>query len=231
MSTANETILLIERKDSRDQTFAVALDQKGYKVEVVSTGYLALERAKVLRPEIIVLNAASLGSSGVRICQRLNEEIYGVPIIHILGSEEHAKELRNGLADATLVMPFTPRKLINRIKRLLPGARKDAIEVGPIRLVPGVRIVEAHGRERRLTPKTANLLETFLKSPGQTLDRGFLMRKVWNTNYMGDTRTLDVHVRWAREAIEPDPDSPVHIVTVRGIGYRFEPYPQVEETD
>jgi DNA-binding response OmpR family regulator len=77
----------------------------------------------------------------------------------------------------------------------------------------------------RLTPKAADLLHVFLKHPGDILDRGFLMRQVWDTDYIGDTRTIDVHVRWVREAIEADPTAPTHIVTVRGIGYRFEPYP------
>ena len=83
--------------------------------------------------------------------------------------------------------------------------------------------MQANGREKRLTPKAASLLEVFLKHPEETLDRAFLMRQVWDTDYIGDTRTLDVHVRWVREAIEPEPGKPCHILTVRGVGYRFEP--------
>jgi DNA-binding response OmpR family regulator len=147
----------------------------------------------------------------------------GVPIIHIMPEDTTTTDQDVADADVILLMPFTPRKLINRVKRLMPGARKDAITVGPIKLVPGVRIVEAHGREQRLTPKAADLLSVFLKHPGDTLERGFLMQQVWNTNYVGDTRTLDVHVRWVREAIEAEPKHPKHIITVRGKGYRFEP--------
>jgi DNA-binding response OmpR family regulator len=221
----DETILLIERAGKKGQTFAAALERKGYKVDVVPTGHLAVRRARAERPAVIVLNAASLGSSGVRIGRSIRQGINGVPIIHIMPDDVEDAELQATIADEIMIMPFTARKLINRVKHLLPGGRKDAIQVGPIRLAHGVRIVEAHGREQRLTPKTASLLAVFLKHPGEVLDRGFLMRQVWHTDYVGDTRTLDVHVRWVREAIEPDPTAPRHIVTVRGKGYRFEPEP------
>lgn len=220
-----DTILLVERSGKKENTFATALERKGYRVELASTGHDALKRAHNTRPAIVVLNAASLGSSGIRICRNLHDGLDGIPIIHIMPENTADGDLKEAPADVILVMPFTARKLINRVKRFMPGARKEAIEVGPIRLVPSVRVVEAHGREKRLTPKTAHLLHVFLKHPGDTLDRGFLMQQVWDTDYIGDTRTLDVHVRWVREAIEADPTAPAHIVTVRGIGYRFIPYP------
>lgn len=225
LDMTDEIILLVERAGKKEQTFAAALDRKGYSVEVVSTGGHAVKRAGRLKPAVIVLNAASLGSSGLRIGRSLRETYNGVPIIHIMPKDAVEDDLKEAIAEIVMVMPFTARKLINRLKRLLPGGRKDAIEVGPIRLAEGVRIVEAHGREMRLTPKTALLLALFLKHPKETLDRGFLMRQIWNTDYVGDTRTLDVHVRWVREAIEVDPKEPRHIVTVRGKGYRFDPHP------
>jgi DNA-binding response OmpR family regulator len=224
MDTGDETILFVERAGRWEVTFAPALKEKGFRVKVASTGKEALEHTSVDHPSLVILNAASLGSNGLRICNRLKREIAGVPLIHIL-AEDHAPHVKESPAEVILVMPFTPRKLINRVKRLLPGQRKDAIVVGPIRFSPGVRIVEAHGREKRLTPRTAALLEVFLKHPGEVLDRGFLMREVWYTDYVGDTRTLDVHVRWVREAIEPKPASPRHIVTIRRVGYRFDPDP------
>lgn len=222
----DELILMVERAGKKGMTFATALERKSYSVEVVSTGHAALKRAASVRPAVVVLNAASLGSSGIRICRNLREGLDGVPIIHIMPEGTLPTEQAEAAAEVVLLMPFTPRKLINRVKRLMPGARKDAITVGPIKLVPGVRIVEAYGREQRLTPKAADLLGVFLKHSGDTLDRGFLMKQVWHTNYVGDTRTLDVHVRWVREAIESDPKKPQHIITVRGKGYRFEPSPR-----
>ncbi len=220
---AAELILLVEKEGSKAPTFAAALQRKGYTLDVVTTGSHALKRARALNPVVIILNAASLGSSGSRICRALADEFH-VPVIHIL-PESDASAIAEPSCEIMLSLPFTPRKLINRIKQLMPAGRKEAIVVGPLRLAPAARIVEAHGRETRLTPKAASLLEVFLKHPGETLDRGYLMRQVWDTNYVGDTRTLDVHVRWVREAVEPDPHSPRHIVTVRGIGYRFEPGP------
>jgi DNA-binding response OmpR family regulator len=218
-------ILLVERSGNKEETFAASLERKGFRVEVVPTGRIALEQSTTIPPALIVLNAPSLGTSGLRMVKSLRDRHPDLPIIHILSDGTAPGDYPPGLADVTLSNPFTSRKLINRIKRLLPDERKDkdALEVGPIRFISGVRIVQANGREKRLTPKAASLLEVFLKHPEETLDRAFLMRQVWDTDYIGDTRTLDVHVRWVREAIEPEPGKPCHILTVRGVGYRFEP--------
>lgn len=220
---AEGMILILEQQSRHAPTFAAALRRKGYHVEVVSTGSAALQCCSAQRPSLIVLNAASLGSSGVRICRSLRERV-GVPVIHILpaGGLSMAKEAG---CDMALVLPFTARKLINAIRRLMPTARQDLMVVGPIHFSPEARIVRAYGRETRLTPRAASLLGEFLKHPGEALDRGFLMRQVWHTDYVGDTRTLDVHVRWVREAVEVEPASPRHILTLRGVGYRFVPYP------
>ena len=218
-----DTILIIEQESNRAPTFAAALQRKGYHVEKASTGGEALQRCSGQKPALIVLNAASLGSSGVRICRSLRKMV-GVPVIHILpeGCQNAAKEAG---CDAALVLPFTSRKLINHIRRLMPAARQDLMIVGPIRFSQEARIVQAYGRETRLTPRAASLLGVFLQHPDEALDRGFLMRQVWKTDYVGDTRTLDVHVRWVREAVEVEPASPRHILTLRGVGYRFVPNP------
>ncbi len=218
-----DTILIIEQESNRAPTFAAALQRKGYHVEKASTGGEALQRCSGQKPALIVLNAASLGSSGVRICRSLRKMV-GVPVIHILpeGCQNAAKEAG---CDAALVLPFTSRKLINHIRRLMPAARQDLMVVGPIRFSQEARIVQAYGRETRLTPRAASLLGVFLQHPDEALDRGFLMRQVWKTDYVGDTRTLDVHVRWVREAVEVEPASPRHILTLRGVGYRFVPNP------
>jgi DNA-binding response OmpR family regulator len=216
------TILLIEKASSKAPTFESALERKGYSLAVAPTGSQGLTLAKKVSPVMVILNAASLGSSGVRICKRLHNEI-GQPQIHIFDEDKDPPVTHN--CDVMLQLPFTPRKLVNRIKRLMPTNRQNTIEVGPIELAPNVRVARMGDRETRLTPKAASLLEVFLKHPDETLDRGFLMREVWDTNYIGDTRTLDVHVRWVRLAIEADPSSPRHIKTVRGVGYRFEPHP------
>ncbi len=224
MGATGETILLVERAGKPDRTFAAALRQKGFELVVVTTGQLALKQARASRPSMIVLNSASLGSSGLRICHQLQESAGGVPIIHIVEADALA-DPRDGIADVTLILPFTARKLINSVKRLMPSARNDMVQSGPIRLALRARIVEAYGKEKRLTARTAALLQLFLKHPGETLGRSYLMQQIWHTDYMGDTRTLDVHIRWVREAVERDPERPRHIITVRGQGYRFLPDP------
>jgi DNA-binding response OmpR family regulator len=219
---AEHTILLIEKESSRAPTFAAALQRKGYAVHVAPTGTAALHSA--CTPALVILNAASLGSSGVRICRSLRQKV-AAPIIHILVGQPRIPSAGEPSADIHLMLPFTPRKLINCIKRLMPIAPRDLIAAGPIAFAPEARVVQAHGRETRLTPRTASLLQVFLSHPGETLDRGYLMRQVWKTDYVGDTRTLDVHVRWVREAIEVEPASPRHLLTQRGVGYRFVPEP------
>jgi DNA-binding response OmpR family regulator len=218
-------ILLIQRSGKSGRSFAPALERKGFEVEVANTGKAALEHGPESWPDLVVLDAASLGTSGIRICQDLRKGLNGVPLIHIFPEGRGGSDERSGLADISLEMPFTARKLVNRINRLSPSAHEGVLEVGPVKLTLGTREVECYGKEKRLTPKTARLLELLMRNPGRTLPRGFLMKRVWRTDYVGDTRTLDVHVHWVRKAIEPTPKKPCHVVTIRGVGYRFEPEP------
>lgn len=219
------TILIIERSGNNEHTFVPSLEHRGFEVSTVNTGKLAISRSKRKKPDLIVLDAASLGTSGNRIAAQIRESLNGVPIIHVRAAKHAVGDEKAGPGDVSLDMPFTPRKLINRVKRLLPGESDDVLAAGPIKLDVKQRMVHVHGAGKRITPKCAGLLELFLRHPGETLNRGFLMKKVWKTDYVGDTRTLDVHVRWLREAIERRPANPNHIVTVRGIGYRFVPEP------
>jgi len=222
------TILLIERAGGPKDAFADALVNKGYTLEVCRTGRSAINNLK--SPEsrciLVILNAASLGTSGIRICNRLSEVLHGTPIIHIMPEEVEDHKSDACAADITLVMPFTSRKLVNRIKRLTHDGEGSQIQVGKAIYMPGVHLVQAYGRETKLTPKAAALLNLFIQHPDEILERSFLMSKVWETDYFGDTRTLDVHIRWVREAIEKDPAKPKHIKTVRGRGYRFDPKPK-----
>lgn len=218
-------ILIIERSGKNEDSFVPSLERKGFEVQSVPSGKMAVDRARKKKPDLIVLDAASLGTSGNRICSSVRTSLNGIPIIH-LRSEKHAVgDEKAGPGDISLDMPFTARKLVNRVERLLPDEAGEVLGDGAVKLNVRSKVVRAYGREKRLTPKCAGLLELFLKYPGETLNRGFLMKKVWKTDYVGDTRTLDVHVRWLREAVERQPAHPRHVVTVRGIGYRFEPDP------
>jgi DNA-binding response OmpR family regulator len=219
------TIIVIERPGKNKHTFVPSLERKGFEVLITPSGKQTLLLAKKKKPDLIVLDAASLGTTGNRICSHLQTSLNGVPVIHVRSEENRVGDEKAGPGDISLDMPFTSRKLINRVERLLSDDAGQELVQGPIKYNIRHRMVRAHGREKRLTPKCAGLLEQFMRHPGETLNRSFLMKKVWKTDYVGDTRTLDVHVRWLREAIEPKPATPGHIVTVRGIGYRFEPKP------
>ena len=144
----------------------------------------------------------------------------GVPIVQVAPEGSRAGS-GNG-ATLTLVQPFTPRKLLNRVARLLPGDDSFNLEVGPIKLNLAQRKVRCRGKDARLTPKQARLLEVFMHNPGKLLTRATLIRQVWHTDYTGDTRTLDVHMSWLRSSLDEDPRRPGLLKTIRGMGYRLD---------
>jgi DNA-binding response OmpR family regulator len=218
MNTA--TILLIEGKHAENPAFAPALRKRGFVVELVSSGSEANARLTAgFAPELIVVNAASLRSSGKRICQSLREKVDDLPILLIL-NEDHGLEHMD--ADAVLLLPFTAQKLVNRIRHLLPGDGKDCIHAGPIRLDIEKRMVHCAGRQARLTPRLVFLLKSLMEHSGEVYERKALFSRVWETDYTADTRTLDVHISWLRQAIEVDPDTPQYLKTIRGVGYRLD---------
>jgi DNA-binding response OmpR family regulator len=216
-------LILVERKSGRDSESYLAPLKRHFEVICVSSGKQALEQSI---PDAIVLNALSLHSPGVRIARQLKLGMPGVPLIHLLfrsGEESPAESP----ADAVFCPPFTSRKLISAIKRLLRPVQAETtpdslLHCGHVTMNLSRRILIIDGHETPLTPKLAALVEAFLRHPGETLDRRWLMERVWNTDYMEDTRTLDVHVRWFRRVIEPNPNQPRYLKTVRGVGYRLE---------
>jgi DNA-binding response OmpR family regulator len=216
----NANILIVEGKKADRPSFASQLQKKGFNVTVSANGSEALGRLIEAGPDIIVVNAASLGSTGVRICQSLREkQEEHLPIVLILEAE---KLVDKTAADVVLNLPFTIQKLVNRIKPLLPGDGANVIHAGPIRLDMEHRRVKCLGKNSRLTPRLAALLRALLEHRGEVIEREELFRQVWETNYTGDTRTLDVHISWLRRAIEMDPDHPRFLHTVRGVGYRLD---------
>ena len=159
-------------------------------------------------------------TSGRRICQSVREHADGVPVVLIVG--QNAENLDKTGADVTLVWPFTLQKLLNRIKPYLPSEPKDLLQVGPLTLDTEQRWVRCNGKQARLTPRLVILLKTLMERPGEVIERNTLFRMVWDTAYTVDTRTLDVHVSWLREALEDDPRHPRFVKTVRGVGYRLD---------
>jgi DNA-binding response OmpR family regulator len=218
MSTAN--ILLIESRRASAPSYAPALERKGYEVKVAHRVDGSLNGVSPSKPDLVILDAASMQTSGTRMCRSTRSMLGGIPII-LVAPKGTSPDLGCG-ANVTLIHPFTPRKLLNRVARLLPADERFALVAGQIRLNMAQRTVRSHGRESRLTPKQAKLLEVFMHAPGQLMTRETLIRQVWHTDYTGDTRTLDVHMSWLRRAIEPDPSHPRYIKTIRGMGYRLD---------
>ncbi len=214
------TILLIEGKRSDRTSFLAGLTKKKFQVETASSGSAALERMEETRPDVIVLDAASMRTSGKRICAALRERAPKIPIVLILDENTHAD---NGSeADVVLNLPFTLQKLLNRIKPYLPQEPKNIYRVGPIYLDLETHSVRCNEHQALLTPRLVTLLKALMEYSGQVIERKELFSKVWDTDYTGDTRTLDVHISWLRQAIEDDPRHPRFIKTVRGMGYRLD---------
>ena len=213
-------ILLVEGFRIDESSLAYSLQKANFEVMVVQTGRQALEWAQMHAPDLVVFDASSMRSSGARTCRRLRGMLGNVPIIHC--RVEGRAEDPSILADVYLEQPFTGRKLLNRVRDLLPVDlyKEEIIRFGHILLYRSKRavVVEEKG-EQRLTPKLAQLLEEFLRHPNELVSRRQLLPSVWHTDYVGDTRTLDVHVRWVRECIENDPSNPALLRTVRGKGF------------
>ena len=213
-------ILWIEGKRADSPPFVPGLRKKGYSVEIATSGDEALAMLPGFDPDLVVINAASMRTSGKRICRSVRGRANGVPILLISALGQSAPE--DVPVDVNIAMPFTLRKLLNRIKPILPGEGQLLFHTGPIRLDIERKRVRCQGREASLTPRLIQLLKIFMEHPGEALEREQLFRHVWNTEYTGDTRTLDVHISWLRQAIEADPRMPQFIKTIRGVGYRLD---------
>jgi DNA-binding response OmpR family regulator len=217
---AEAKILWIQGPRTLNPTFIPGLREKGYRVETVPTGKAALVYGPELEPDLVVVNAASLRTSGQRICSALRQALE-CPILLICTHQQ--TKSRKVDANQVLTLPFTLRKLLNRVRTLAPNQDGESLSAGPICLQLEDHILWVDdGDPQRLTPRLSSLLKTFLKHPGELLERKWLFRRVWKTDYVGDTRTLDVHIHLLRKVIEPDPDSPQRLKTVRGAGYRLE---------
>jgi DNA-binding response OmpR family regulator len=213
------TLLVIEGRHAEIPSFVTDLQKKGFDVVSAQNGSEAVSKLKQTNPNLVVVNAPSLRSTGIRICLSLRKKDSKIPIILIV---ENEKPIDNDLADTTLILPFTVQKLVNRIKALMPGDGNNIVSVGPIRLDLENRRVRSLGKNTKLTPRLITLLQLLMDKHGEVVEREALFKKVWDTNYTGDTRTLDVHISWLRRAIELDPDNPKFLKTVRGVGYRLD---------
>ena len=212
-------ILLIEGNSKNVRSFGPELEEKKFQVVTATTGRQVKQALFSFRPNVIVMDSTYYPSSGVRICKTARMMTSGAPLIYISAAGKRPPP--SFRADISLIHPFTIRKLVNRINQLLPSVDGLLFHAGPLILNVDKRSLLKHQRERRLTPKQAHLLEVLMRHPGETIDRSELMKRVWETDFMDDTSTLDVHIRWVREAVEDDPSKPRYITTVRGKGYMF----------
>ena len=213
-------VLLVEGQNAGRDSLRPMLLKAGYDITLVNTGAEALDWLQDQAPNLIVFDASTMRSNGVRNCRRLRRFAELIPIIHSRAAGE--EEDRSAGADVYLERPFSARKLLNRTRALLPAdsSREEIIRYGNITLFRNKRSVGVTGKgEFTLTPKLALLLETFVRQPGVILTRRQLMQTVWQTDFVGDTRTLDVHIRWIRECIEDVPGQPELLKTQRGQGY------------
>lgn len=213
-------ILLVEGLSAGRDSLAAMLAKASYDILIVHSGAEALEWLADHTPALIIFDASSMRSNGVRNCRRLRRAAEHTPIIHSRSAGE--EEDRAAGADVYLERPFSPRKLLNRVRALLPADvhKEEIVRYGCITLFRNKRSVDVVGKgEFALTPKLAALLEMFMRHPNELLTRPQLMLSVWQTDFIGDTRTLDVHIRWVRECIEVDPSNPQLLATVRGHGY------------
>ena len=213
------TLLVIEGRHAEIPSFANDLQKKGFDVVLVQNGGQAVSKLKQVNPTLVVINSASLRSTGIRICLSVRKKDAKMPIILIL---EKDRPVDKELADAILALPFTVQKLVNRVKALLPEDGNNIVSAGPIRLDLENKRVRSLGKNTKLTPRLITLLQILMDKHGEVVERDALFKKVWETNYTGDTRTLDVHISWLRRAIELDPDNPKFLKTIRGVGYRLD---------
>ena len=214
------SILLVEKAESPIDWILPSLEKKKYEVSLARSKQEAVQQAASETPDLIILNATSPGINGRKICQALHEKVAEIPVILILAKTKRGEEVVG--ATFILTPPFTSRRLPNRVRGILKSDEGEILQAGRLTLNLGTRRVNSGSKERRLNPKELELLKVFMRSPGRVLSRRFLMKKVWKTDYTGDTRTLDVHIHWLRKKIEENPSSPKYLRTVRGVGYRFE---------
>jgi len=212
-------ILLVEKDVTTADLLVPSLERKGYQVSVSSTQRQALSRLRAMPPDLLVVDVTSFGNPGYGVCSSVRSQLPGVPTVALV-DKAHAGILAG--AEAYMTPPFTSRKLLYRIRALADKLTKREITAGSLTLDTDTRLLRQGEETVQLRPKEAALLVLFMQNQGKVLNRPEIIRQVWETDYVGDTRTLSVHIRWLRQKIEADPGHPRLLRTVRGIGYRFE---------
>lgn len=226
----SQRILVVEDEENLAEALRFNLERQGYDVTVASNGYDALSAVQSTSFHLLVLDVMLPGLDGFEVCRRVRTTST-VPIMMLTARGEEVDRVL-GLeigADDYLTKPFSLREFQARVRALLRRGGSNAVEVPAESLVSGNLRVSASARqawlddrELPLRPREFELLAALIRNRGLALTRRQLLDSAWGSDFVGDERTVDVHVRALREAIEEDPHHPVRIVTVRGVGYRFE---------
>ena len=223
-------ILIVEDEESLADSVRYNLEREGYQISVATDGRRAVEKFRSEKPAIVILDLMLPEVSGLDVCRMIRSES-DIPIIMVTAKDSEADKVA-GLelgADDYVTKPFSIRELVSRVRANLrrsrpPGEpeRVDELLTGNgVELDVARHEVRVRGELMPFPPKEFELLETFLRRRGRLLTRDFLIEEVWGSDYFGDTKTLDVHVKRLRRKIEGDPHHPQHLVTVRGLGYKF----------
>jgi DNA-binding response OmpR family regulator len=236
----SETILVVEDEPSLQETLVYNLKKQGYIVEAAGDGRIALEAARRLKPDLLILDIMLPALDGFEVCRILRKEM-SMPILMLTARDDEIDRVV-GLevgADDYLTKPFSMRELMARVKAQLrrtqllrdelqkmrsgdPVSALETLELENLVINQTRREVLLNGQVLGLKPQEYDLLLFFAEHRRQMLTREFILERVWGWDYVGDSRTVDVHVRWLRQKIEEDAANPRRIVTVRGGGYRFE---------
>jgi len=229
---AEKTVLVVEDDSTLQSVLLYNLNKEGYRVEQALDGLDGLEKARSIKPDLLVLDVMLPKLNGFEICRTLRQEM-AVPILILTAKDDEIDKVV-GLdlgADDYMTKPFKIRELLARIRAILRRAEQAAIkppDTGSLIKTDTMEIdiarhtVKVRGKQLELTPKEFDLLTLLIRNKGMVFNREQLLEKVWEYGYAGDTRTVDVHIRWLREKIEENPDNPAHLITLRGVGYKFE---------
>ncbi|MBV9291130.1 MAG: response regulator transcription factor [Frankiales bacterium] len=223
-------ILVVEDEESFSDALSYMLRKEGYEVAVSTNGPDGIDEFDRGGADLVLLDLMLPGLSGLEVCRQLRQKS-DVPVIMLTAKDAEVDKVV-GLeigADDYVTKPFSARELLARIRAVLRrrGEVEEPVtavlEAGPVRMDVDRHVVTVNGAPTTMPLKEFELLEFLLRNSGRVLTRGQLIDRIWGSDYVGDTKTLDVHVKRLRAKVEPDPSRPRHLMTVRGLGYKFEP--------
>jgi two-component system response regulator RegX3 len=224
-------VLIVEDEPALADSVRYGLEREGFECTVLGDGSRAVEYVRSWRPDLVLLDLMLPGMPGADVCREIRR-VGHIPIVMVTAKDSEADKVL-GLelgADDYITKPFSMRELTARVRAVLrrsdvvspPDERPITLRIGPVDMDTDRHEVRVRGRVVDLPPKEFALLEVLIRRAGKLMTRDALIAQVWGEDYYGDTRTLDVHVKRLRAKIEDDPRNPVHLKTVRGLGYRFE---------